>query len=127
MSNGPNLIIALNGTGVEPNVIFNFMEYNFGPRFLHHPNMPHNITTLTITNRDTKELSIDCLYINTQHMELMFEPRLLVPDETMDVDCYFKPYQSVKYTEDIVFEINGICRKAITISGEGAMVKVCIL
>lgn len=88
--------------------------------------MPLNMTTLTITNRDTIELSVDCLYTNTPHLEVLFEPHLLAADETMDIDCYFRPQQAIKYSEMIEFEINGICRKSVNITGQGAVVKVHI-
>ena len=107
--------------------MFSFTEYNFGPRFLHHPNMPPNITTLTITNKDTKEITIECLYTNSNsHIELLLDSALnvIAPDETIDIDCYFRPYEPVKYTEQVVFEINGLVKKIVSISGEGALVKV---
>ena len=124
--NGPSISISLKGAGTEPQVSFSFLEYDFGPRFLHHPNMPPNITTLVITNREKTELNIDCLYSNTPYMELHFESRLLVPGETIDIDCYFRPHEAMKYKEVIVFEINGIHRKAVTIKGEGALMKVTV-
>ena len=89
--------------------------------------MPPNITTLTITNHDKADLSVECLYTNTQHIELHFEPHLLAPDETMDVDCYFRPHKAIKYCEEIMFEMNGISRKTVIVRGEGAHIKVLIL
>ena len=122
------LPIALKGCGVEPNVVFNFTEYDFGPRFLHHPNMPPNVTTLAITNKDVKELSIDCNYTNnTPCLDLLFEPKILEPEECMEIDCYFRPQEPIKYLENMVFEINGICKKTVSIGGQGALVKVCEL
>ena len=88
--------------------------------------MPPNITTLVITNREKTELNIDCLYSSTPYMELHFESRLLVPGETIDIDCYFRPHEAMKYKEVIVFEVNGIHRKAVTIKGEGALMKVTV-
>jgi hydrocephalus-inducing protein len=126
ITNGPELPIALKGTGVEPHVVFSFMGYSFGPRFLHHPNMPPNITTLTITNKEDTNVTIECLYTSTTNIELLLDSSLVVlsPDETMDIDCYFRPYEAIKYSEDVIFEINGLCKKCINISGEGAVVKV---
>ena len=110
---------------MEPSVEFGFTEYDFGPRFLHHPNMPPNVTTVSITNRDVKELSIDCNYIKNPYLDLLFEPQILEPEECMEIDCYFRPQEPIRYSENMVFEINGICKKTVTISGQGALVKVC--
>ena len=122
--NGPTIPISLKGAGVEPKASFSFLEYDFGPRLLHHPHMS-NVTTLVITNNDKTDLNINCSYSKTSVMELLqFEPGLLPPGECMHIDCQFRPSKPVKYKETFMFEINGVCKKKVTIKGEGTLMKV---
>ena len=42
----------------------------------------------------------------------------------MECDCFFRPKDTIKYKEEIVFELNGNCRRAVTLRGEGTTTKV---
>ncbi|KAL5467034.1 hypothetical protein EMCRGX_G031201 [Ephydatia muelleri] len=120
----PDIVIALRGQGVEPLVEFSFMEYNFGYSFLYRLDTPLNNAVLTITNKDTKDVSINCLYANKQAVDVDFEPKLLTPGESCEALVVFKPRDAIKYCEEVPFEINGLLRKTVVIRGEGTQTKI---
>ena len=68
--------------------------------------------------------SVSCLFTNAPHLEVKHQPQLLAPGDTTRVKFLFQPHKAIKYCEEVEFEINGICRKAVTIRGEGALMKV---
>lgn len=65
-----------------------------------------------------------CLFSNKPHLEVECEPTLLVPGESSEVVIEFRPRETVKYSELVLFEINGLFRKGVTVKGEGAPMKV---
>ena len=83
-------------------------------------------TMLRITNNDKKDLNINCDNCkNNGVIELLnFEPGLLPSGESIDIDVVFRPGKAVQYKETFEFEINGVCKKKVTVKGEGALMKV---
>ena len=125
--NGPSFPIKLQGSGVEPQVNFSFTEYNFGPCFLHRADMPAKQTTLTITNNDSKDVSVSCLFTNQPNqpsLSVQFESRLLSPEGTADALVEFCPRELKVFHEQVVFEINSLCKKTVSIRGEGVPMKI---
>ena len=57
-------------------------------------------------------------------MEVQFEAKLLPPGKDTEAVIEFRPRDMVKYCEHVVFEINGLSRKIITVNGEGAPLRV---
>ena len=58
----------------------------------------------------------------------MFEvccfPKLLLVGCSMDCECFFHPKDAIKYKEEIAFELNGNCKRFVTLRGEGTTTKV---
>ena len=57
ITKGQSIPITLIGQGMEPSVCFSFMEFDFGPRFLHNSNMLPNEKILIIKNVE-KEIEL---------------------------------------------------------------------
>ena len=57
---------------------------------------------------------------------MQFEPKLLPPEGTADVLVEFRPkeLEITVFHEQVVFEINGLCKKTVSICGEGVPMKV---
>ena len=110
---------------MEPQVDFSFTTFDFGPCFLQRSDMPGETTTLTITNNDKKAVNVNSLFTNKQqHLAVQFEDTLLQPGQDCVASVEFKPRETLKYDEEIVFELNGLSRKSIHILGEGAKMKL---
>ena len=124
ISNGPSLPITLEGSAVEPSVLFSFEEYNFGPSILHRPDMPVQRKKLQITNSESKEMSVHCFFKTLPHLDIQFKSCLLAPGEETYAVLEFKPQNPIKYSESVIFEINGFFRKTITVKGEGSEMRL---
>uniref|UniRef100_H2YKD6 Uncharacterized protein n=1 Tax=Ciona savignyi TaxID=51511 RepID=H2YKD6_CIOSA len=68
VTDGPSYLCHIIGTGVNPGLEFSFDKHDFGSCFIYRAGMPVNTETLTITNKDTKEISVECLYPSTSHL-----------------------------------------------------------
>lgn len=55
---------------------------------------------------------------------MQFQSRLLAPNDEAQAVFEFRPRETVSYSESVIFEINGLSRKAITIKGDGAQMKI---
>ena len=55
---------------------------------------------------------------------MQFESRVLSPEETVDALVEFHPRELRAFHEQVVFEINGLCKKTVSIHGEGVPMKV---
>lgn len=56
ISHGPTYVINLEGLGVTPGLGFSFPSYNFGNCFIIKPGIPPKTKTLTLINKDKKEI-----------------------------------------------------------------------
>src|SRR5690606_14501316 len=79
--------------------------------------------TLRIQNNDTNEMTLDCLYKNTSHLEVQMSPTVLKPGETIKVPIIFTPQNEVMYKEIIPFDINGLQTVSVEVTGEGTKIK----
>ena len=57
-------------------------------------------------------------------MAVDFEAQLLAPNKAAKAMIQFKPNETVNYSEDVIFEINGLSKRTVTIRGEGAQMKI---
>ncbi|XP_033625714.1 hydrocephalus-inducing protein homolog [Asterias rubens] len=124
VTNGPSYQITLAGQGVAPGLHFSFTKFDFGPCFIHRAGMPTLSNLLTVTNRDSKAISIDCLYTSTSHLEVQFSACVLQPGDSRDVHLTFYPREAIKYREMVIFELNGLSRTQVEILGEGTEMRV---
>lgn len=68
--------------------------------------------------------SIDCLYTNTNYLEVNFRVDVIKPGKTMEIPITFYPRESISYRELIPFEINGLSQQVVEIKGKGTEMKV---
>ncbi|XP_078527074.1 hydrocephalus-inducing protein homolog isoform X2 [Lissotriton helveticus] len=124
ISNGPVFSCSLQGAAVVPGLTFSFRKHDFGACFIYNAGMPPYRQTLVIKNNEKREVSLDCLYVNTAYLELDFQAEVLRSGEQMEVSITFYPRAVVKYREIVSFEINGHFRQTIEILGQGTEMKV---
>ncbi|XP_030060864.1 hydrocephalus-inducing protein homolog [Microcaecilia unicolor] len=127
ISNGPTFTCLLLGSAAIPSIHFSFMKHDFRSCFIYHAGMPCNKRSLVITNKDDKEISIDCLFINTAYLEVEFQAEVLLPGDKMEVPITFYPREAIQYHEKLCFEINGHSQQTIEIFGKGAEMKIEVL
>ena len=68
--------------------------------------------------------SVNCLFKNKPYLGVEFEAQLLPPNKKAEAFIHFKPLETVCYYEDVVFEINGLSKRALTVRGEGARMRI---
>lgn len=124
ISHGPTFHIALEGLGVTPGLHFSFQSYNFGNCFIYRAGMPAEKKVLKLTNKDKKEISVDCLYTPTNHLHHDFEACVIPPGHSKDITFTFYPREAKKYNEVVPFEINGLSTHSININGIGTEMKI---
>ncbi|XP_062442830.1 hydrocephalus-inducing protein homolog [Rhea pennata] len=127
ISRGPTFICALLATVVVPTVHFSFTKLNFGACFVYHAGMLPSQQTLVITNKADKDVSLNCLFTSTAHLEVDFPGYVLSPGGTVEVPITFYPREAVSYHELVPFEINGLSQQTIEVRGRGAEMKVDIV
>uniref|UniRef100_A0A8C3T1C3 HYDIN axonemal central pair apparatus protein n=1 Tax=Chelydra serpentina TaxID=8475 RepID=A0A8C3T1C3_CHESE len=127
ISNGPTFSCTLLASVVMPSVHFSFTKLDFGTCFIYYAGMPPARHILTITNKEAKEISLDCLYTNTAHFEVSFQAEVLSPGGKMEVPITFYPREAVSYHDIIPFEISGLSQQTIEVLGKGTEMKIDIL
>ena len=86
--------------------------------------MPAYKQTLIITNTESREMSVHCLSKSSPHLSFNFESRLLAKGDSARAILEFRPREPIKYSESVIFEINGFFRKVITVKGEGSPMRI---
>ncbi|XP_071959113.1 hydrocephalus-inducing protein homolog isoform X2 [Antedon mediterranea] len=124
VASGPSFPISIVGSCVSPSLHFSFTRHDFGPCFIHRAGMPTHTVLLTITNKDNKDISLDCNYTSTSFLDVHFSAQVLQPDQCCDVHFSFYPRDATKYHETIPFEVNGLSRQNIEIFGHGTEMRV---
>ncbi|XP_075045519.1 hydrocephalus-inducing protein homolog [Mixophyes fleayi] len=124
IENGPEIMCQVRGRAVRPGVHYSFTEHSFGPCFIYHAGMQPVRKSLFITNKDNRAVSMDCLYSNTAHMEVEFAPSVLSPGERIEVPITFYPRASLRYQENVVFQMNGHSQQCVQLQGHGIYMKV---
>nr|XP_033799169.1 hydrocephalus-inducing protein homolog isoform X3 [Geotrypetes seraphini] len=127
ISNGPVFSCVLLGSAVIPRIRFSFLMHDFGSCFIYHAGMPSHKRTLVITNKENKEISLDCLFVNTAYLEIEFQAEVLIPGGKMEVPITFYPREAIQYHENLCFEINEHSQQIVEIFGRGAEMKIEVL
>ncbi|XP_029109509.1 hydrocephalus-inducing protein homolog isoform X1 [Scleropages formosus] len=124
VKNGPTFSCSFSGCAVAPSVHFSFLKHNFGMSFLYSAGMVPPSQTLVISNRGKQTLSLGCLFHNTAHLEVGFQPEMLPPGGAAEVPITFYARKVMHYKEKIVFEINECTRQVVEILGQGIKMKI---
>ncbi|NXT36809.1 HYDIN protein, partial [Pelecanoides urinatrix] len=127
ISKGPTFTCVFLATVVVPTVHFSTTRLNFGACFIYHAGMPPARRTLVITNKADKDVSLNCLFASTAHLEVDFPGYVLHPGGTVEVPITFYPREVASYHELIPFEINGLCQQTVEVQGKGTEMKVDIV
>ncbi|XP_059164883.1 hydrocephalus-inducing protein homolog isoform X3 [Physella acuta] len=129
VTNGPTYELCITGQGVVPGILFSFRSHNFGNCFVYKAGLelPKEQAILKLTNKDKKEVSVDCLYSPTSHLSHKFETCVIAPGKTLKVPFTFCPTQPIKYHETVVFEINGLNKQKVEFYGTGHEMKIEVL
>ncbi|XP_075290309.1 hydrocephalus-inducing protein homolog isoform X2 [Opisthocomus hoazin] len=127
ISKGPTFTCVFLATVVVPMVHFSTTRLNFGACFIYRAGMPPARQTLIITNKADKDVSLNCLFASTVHLEVDFPGHVLAPGGTVEVPITFYPREAASYRELIPFEINGLCQQTVEVRGRGMEVKVDVV
>ncbi|KAF1661855.1 hypothetical protein FQA23_0006661, partial [Aptenodytes patagonicus] len=127
ISKGPTFTCVFLATVVVPTVHFSTTRLNFGACFIYHAGMPPARQTLVITNKADKDVSLNCSFTSTAHLEVDFPGYVLCPRGTVEVPITFYPREVASYRELIPFEINGLCQQTVEVRGRGTEMKVDVV
>ncbi|XP_057292027.1 hydrocephalus-inducing protein-like [Hydractinia symbiolongicarpus] len=127
IGNGPTFDISVTGSGRSPTLQFSFFSHDFGACFIYRPGLAVQNKNLVITNTGAKEISLECHFVNTSHLEVHATPSIILPGESKEIEIRFYPRESKVYTERIGFEVNGLSMMYVDIRGEGADMKVDVV
>ncbi|XP_009468798.1 PREDICTED: hydrocephalus-inducing protein homolog [Nipponia nippon] len=127
ISKGPTFTCVFLATVVVPTVRFSTTRLNFGACFIYHAGMPPARQTLVITNKADKDISLNCLFTSTAHLEVDFPGYILCPGGTVEVPITFYPREVASYNELIPFEINGLYQQTVEVRGRGTEMKVDVV
>ncbi|CAF0941486.1 unnamed protein product [Adineta steineri] len=122
--NGLKYDLLLIGQTTTPNINFSFLTYNYGSCFVYRAGMPENVCLLTITNLDTKDHTIECLYQSTAQLMVDFKTGLIASKQNAVCKFTFYPREQKTYRENIQFEIDGLTIVNVIIEGEGVDFRV---
>ncbi|XP_078720178.1 hydrocephalus-inducing protein homolog isoform X2 [Lampetra fluviatilis] len=127
IQNGPTFVCTLNGSGEAPSISVNFSmtTFDFGPCFIHQAGMDPHSTLLRISNGEDRDISLECLFKDAQHLKVDFKPTVLVArGDAIDVPITFHPRRAMRYRDDIIFVVNGVSRHTLEVRGEGTEMKI---
>ncbi|KAM9214465.1 hydrocephalus-inducing protein homolog [Leptosomus discolor] len=127
ISKGPTFTCVFLATVVVPSVHFSTTRLNFGACLLYHTGMAPAQQTLVITNKTDKDVSLNCLFTRTAHLEVDFPGSVLRPGGTAEVPITFYPREVASYHELVPFEINGLCQQTVEVQGKGTEMKVDVV
>nr|XP_032813560.1 hydrocephalus-inducing protein homolog isoform X3 [Petromyzon marinus] len=127
IQNGPTFVCTLNGSGEAPSISVNFSmtTFDFGPCFIHQAGMDPHSTLLRISNGEDRDISLECLFKDAQHLKVDFKPTMLVArGDAIDVPITFYPRRATRYRDDIIFVVNGVSQHTLEVRGEGTEMKI---
>ncbi|XP_061578790.1 hydrocephalus-inducing protein homolog [Cololabis saira] len=124
VKNGPVFTFNIKGKSVVPTLDFSFTKFNFGKCFLRSPGTSPQSQTLVIRNKGKRDISIQCLFTNTDYLEVDFQADVLSPGAVMEVPISFYPREPRRYHGNITFSFNSRVTKQVAILGQGIEVKL---
>ena len=123
IENGPAYHVHLDGIAVRPDVYFSFGAYDFGACFVHSnktAGMKAQSVELALCNRSAKDLSIVCLNdLSESCFQLDFKQAIIAPGKMIQTWLTFMPRESRRYDQVLVFELNGLTKREVRVSGVG--------
>jgi hydrocephalus-inducing protein len=117
--NGPRFLFSISAAGRKPLLHFSFLAMDFGPCFLHRQGAQPATATLRVTNEDAHDIGYVVLFDNLPHLELVAPPTNLAPGQSESVLITFMPREARAYSDLVSFEINGLYRVNVEVTGSG--------
>ncbi|XP_053255366.1 hydrocephalus-inducing protein homolog [Podarcis raffonei] len=124
ISHGPTFTCLLEGSAVNPSIHFSLTKVEFGSCFIYQGGMTISKRILTVTNKDAKDASLECLFTNTAYLEVGFHAEVLGAGGKAEIPITFYPREAISYHEVITFEINGVLQRNIEVFGKGIEMKI---
>ncbi|XP_056273332.1 hydrocephalus-inducing protein homolog [Pseudoliparis swirei] len=125
MENGPTFTFAVEGGAVAPSLEFSFTKHNFGKCLVHSAGAaPAAAQTLVIRNRGKRDISVECQFRNTAHLEMDFQPDTLCPGAAMKAAVTFYPREARRYHERLTFVFDGCVARHVDVLGQGVEVEL---
>jgi hypothetical protein len=81
-------------------------------------------TVLVVSNEDTTDISFDISWESTAWLEVDAPPTVLAPGESTSIPVSFMPREVTTYKAELSFEVNGLSRIPVTVSGEGTKLRL---
>ena len=124
--NGRKYRMRLNAVGHKPKLDLSFYSHNFGPQFIVEQGVRPAKAVLRATNNDSKEISFDCLYENTPHLQVDCPPTVLAPGQSQDIQVTFSPQEERAYSELVPIELNGLTSVSVSFTGSGCPMRLSL-
>ena len=122
--NGPSFSVRLRGRCTVPLLGLSFTKHHFGPCFVYCTGVTETKTALEIINNEPREISLSCVYPGSPHLEVQLQPCVLASGEKTTATLLFHPQHVGKYRDVVPFEVNGLSRVDVEITGEGVAMMV---
>ena len=122
--NGDTYSMKFSGVGYKPRLDFSFMSHDFGPCFVYEDGMKIEEATLVIVNNDERDVSIDLDFEKKDYLDVNISTLCLSPGERQEIAITFQPQSAAYYKDTLHFEINGLFKIPVIITGEGVEMKL---
>lgn len=127
-------VLAISGRGKKPNLEFSFLQHDFGKCFVNDAPpvlgakadapLP-TLKTLKIVNHEhDQNVAIDMVFEGTTALSIPPTASVLAPGEAVEAVFKFAPTENRKYKETVPFEINGLYKINVVVTGEGTPLKL---
>ncbi|XP_017761798.1 PREDICTED: LOW QUALITY PROTEIN: hydrocephalus-inducing protein-like [Eufriesea mexicana] len=126
IANGPTYKFILKAFSKRPAIEFSFNRHDFGLCYIQDSNSISYRTELRVTNSDEVPFVIECKFEELPHLsvDLSSTYEALAAGSSIAVPIVFRPLRETRYSECLMFAINSVNVKKITITGEGIGYKV---
>jgi hydrocephalus-inducing protein len=123
--NGPRYTLMLSGEGHRPRLDLSFYEKDFGPVFVSSAGgIPAASAALVVRNGDTRDVSLHCLFQNTESFQVHAPATVLRPGQTSELTVSFTPNELRGYEAVLPFEVNGLYNVNVAVRGEGVPLRL---
>ncbi|KNC50959.1 hydrocephalus inducing isoform b [Thecamonas trahens ATCC 50062] len=124
VTNGKTYPLLVSGAVRRPALKFSVLHHDFGPCVLHRVGSAVPTKVLVVTNEDVKDVAFECLFDNTEYLEVQAPPTVLAPGESAQLPILFTPRSEEAMREELVFEVNTLSQVTVTVEGSGVSPRV---
>ncbi|XP_029654836.2 hydrocephalus-inducing protein-like [Octopus sinensis] len=122
--NGPSYKLGIILKSKIPGIHFSFLSYDFGLCYIHSCGNTIKDTELLLYNNEKTNISVRVLPTHDSSFDVQFESELINSDQEVKVPIYFRPNKSGKFSESLIFEINGVYKRTIELVGKAVDLKI---